>query len=190
MWGTVLSDPLPITGSVGRHPADYLMGRMPVPPRLSALAPKGCPQRAARRITRRFHRLCAKGGWVAYALRTRPPLSSPRRGTPVRLACIRPAASVHPEPGSNSSLYYCYSLFFFLSHGLRFPYLKPSQVPFSPVRAPLSGRAGCLVLASSSQRSLQNSSHLSYPLTPPFCGCKSTTFYINGNEFFYLFFIE
>ena len=23
----------------------------------------------------------------------------------VRLACIRPAASVHPEPGSNSSLY-------------------------------------------------------------------------------------
>ena len=24
---------------------------------------------------------------------------------PVRLACIRPAASVHPEPGSNSPLY-------------------------------------------------------------------------------------
>ena len=43
-------------------------------------------------------------GLVAYALRTRAPLSSPRRGIPVRLACIRPAASVHPEPGSNSSL--------------------------------------------------------------------------------------
>ena len=28
----------------------------------------------------------------------------------VRLACIRPAASVHPEPGSNSSLYYCFTL--------------------------------------------------------------------------------
>ena len=28
-----------------------------------------------------------------------------------RLACIRPAASVHPEPGSNSSLYICLSFF-------------------------------------------------------------------------------
>ena len=35
----------------------------------------------------------------------------PRRGFTVRLACIRPAASVHPEPGSNSSLYYCFSRF-------------------------------------------------------------------------------
>ena len=51
------------------------MGRMPVTPRLSAIAPRGCPQGAARRITRRFHRLCASGWWVAYALRTRPPLS-------------------------------------------------------------------------------------------------------------------
>ncbi len=25
-----------------------------------------------------------------------------------RLACVRPIASVHPEPGSNSSLYICY----------------------------------------------------------------------------------
>ena len=104
VWGTVLSDPLPIVGSVGRHPADYLMGRMPVPRRLPAIPDKGCPSSGARRITRRFHRLYALGGWVAYALRTRPPLSRPRRGAPVRLACIRPAASVHPEPGSNSSL--------------------------------------------------------------------------------------
>ena len=37
----------------------------------------------------------------------------------VRLACIRPAASVHPEPGSNSSFYfcslYCKGCFFLLS---------------------------------------------------------------------------
>ena len=25
-----------------------------------------------------------------------------------RLACVRPIASVHPEPGSNSSLYICF----------------------------------------------------------------------------------
>ena len=30
---------------------------------------------------------------------------TPEGAFTVRLACIRPAASVHPEPGSNSSLY-------------------------------------------------------------------------------------
>ena len=34
---------------------------------------------------------------------------APEGALTVRLACIRPAASVHPEPGSNSSLYYCCS---------------------------------------------------------------------------------
>ena len=37
-------------------------------------------------------------------------LTSPEGTDPVRFACIRPAASVHPEPGSNSSLYYCFTL--------------------------------------------------------------------------------
>ena len=47
-------------------------------------------------------------GQVAYALLTRPPLSILnfiRRLVPellVQLACVRHAASVHPEPGSNS----------------------------------------------------------------------------------------
>ena len=40
-------------------------------------------------------------------LRTRAPLVL----RPVRLACIRPAASVHPEPGSNSPLYIPPSLY-------------------------------------------------------------------------------
>ena len=30
MWGTFLSEPLPIDGSVGRYPADYLIGRIPI----------------------------------------------------------------------------------------------------------------------------------------------------------------
>ena len=112
VWGTVLSDPLPIAGTVGRYPAVYLMGRMPVPHRIAAFDTRGCPRMSAWGITRRFHRLSPSAGLVAYALRTRAPLSSPRRGPPVRLACIRPAASVHPEPGSNSSLYYCCTLLF------------------------------------------------------------------------------
>ena len=80
VWGTVLSDPLPINDLVGRHPANYLMGRMPVPDRVSAFPSLGCPKKGSWRIIRRFHRLSACRGLVAYALRTRPPLSSPPKG--------------------------------------------------------------------------------------------------------------
>ena len=38
---------------------------------------------------------------------------SPEGPFTVRLACIRPAASVHPEPGSISSLSICISFFLF-----------------------------------------------------------------------------
>jgi hypothetical protein len=43
-------------------------------------------------------------GVRSYALLSRPPLVSEEQAPPVtaRLACIRHAASVHPEPGSNS----------------------------------------------------------------------------------------
>ena len=61
----------------------------------------------------------------------------PEGGLTVRLACIRPAASVHPEPGSNSSLYYCLSLFLSLNLGFRFrffcvPYLGSFRLPWPP----------------------------------------------------------
>ena len=43
---------------------------------------------------------------IVYAVLTRAPVVSEVQALPVtpRLACVRPAASVHPEPGSNSSL--------------------------------------------------------------------------------------
>src|ERR687885_1947842 len=41
-------------------------------------------------------------GQVAHVLRTRSPVMRPLRGTPPRLACVKHAASVRPEPGSNS----------------------------------------------------------------------------------------
>ena len=54
-----------------------------------------------------------QGGWLhtryAPVRHSRPP----EGGLTVRLACIRPAASVHPEPGSNSSLYYCLASLFY-----------------------------------------------------------------------------
>ena len=63
-------------------------------------------------IRRRFHRLSPCIGQVAHVLRTLPPVAAgvllPRAAP--RLACVKPAASVHPEPGSNSSLYISISL--------------------------------------------------------------------------------
>ena len=73
-------------------------------------------------ISSRFQLLSPSERQVAHALLTRPPLSHwplpPKIPLPsfVRLACVRHAASVHPEPGSNSLnfLYYlisrCYNL--------------------------------------------------------------------------------
>jgi hypothetical protein len=43
-------------------------------------------------------------------LRTRPPLGIVRKLCPVRLACVRHAASVCPEPGSNSPSKLCTQL--------------------------------------------------------------------------------
>ena len=82
VWGTVLSDPLPIVAWVGRHPAHKLMGRMPVPGRIAPLSPKGCPHGEPWGVIRRFHRLSPGRGLVAYALRTRPPLSRPEGRLP------------------------------------------------------------------------------------------------------------
>ena len=60
-------------------------------------------------ISRRFHRLSPWNGQVAHALRTLAPVAINRtrkfNHAAPRLACVKPAASVHPEPGSNSSLY-------------------------------------------------------------------------------------
>ena len=60
-------------------------------------------------ITSRFQLLSPCMRQVTHALLTRPPLSHKKLHTEViclkcfvRLACVKHAASVHPEPGSNS----------------------------------------------------------------------------------------
>ena len=72
-------------------------------------------------ISSRFQLLSPCVGQVTHALLTRPPLSHknlPPEGFRllcfVRLACVRHAASVHPEPGSNSlNKFSCQSLLAF-----------------------------------------------------------------------------
>ena len=106
LWGAFLSEPLPIAALVGRYPANKLIGREPIRRRRN-FQYNAMKHRIPSGISRRFHRLSPGNGHVAHALRTLPPVAARillSRAAP-RLACVKPAASVHPEPGSNSSLY-------------------------------------------------------------------------------------
>ncbi len=108
MWPSALSGRLPIVALVVRCTANKLIGRGPIPYRLSAFHTAPCGAVRLRGISRGFPLLSPGMGQVAHALLTRPPLACKSIGrillhyTPVRLACVRHAASVHPEPGSNS----------------------------------------------------------------------------------------
>ena len=53
-------------------------------------------------------------------LLTRAPVATIRRRAAPRLACVRPIASVHPEPGSNSSLYNLFVLISLAQNSLFF----------------------------------------------------------------------
>ena len=80
LWGTFLSEPLDIVGTVGRYPAVYLMSREPIrdhqgfqwetmrPPILWG-------------VRRRFRRLSPGHGRVAHALRTLSPVAANRIAT-------------------------------------------------------------------------------------------------------------
>ena len=110
MWPSNLSVRLPIVALVGRYPANWLIGREPILQRIAPLIELGCPHSMLCGISVRFQTLSPSVRQVAHVLLTRPPLSLlsiTRRINPtyfVRLACVKRAASVRPEPGSNSSL--------------------------------------------------------------------------------------
>ena len=81
-------------------------------------------------VNPRFHGLYPGIGQVAYALLTRAPVAIKvllPHAAP-RLACVKPVASVHPEPGSNSPLFI---LFFYFSLSFRQPDQQPRIVPAS-----------------------------------------------------------
>ena len=93
------------------------MRRMPIRHRIMSFPRVGMPPRGLRGISRDFSRLSPCGGQVAYVLLTRAPVAGRRKQAfapaAPRLACVKPVASVHPEPGSNSPLLYLVLLFFF-----------------------------------------------------------------------------
>ena len=106
MWG---SEPLPIVALVGRYPANQLMGRIPIAHRNQPFVMTPCGISTASGIKLAFARLSRSVRQVGYALLTRAPVAiiggQARLHAAPRLACVKPVASVHPEPGSNSSSY-------------------------------------------------------------------------------------
>ena len=107
MWGTFLSEPLSIVVLVGRSPANKLMERIPIDNRNSLIV-KPCGFNILSDINLSFERLSPSMRQVGYVLLTRAPVASfglqANQTDAPRLACVKPVASVHPEPGSNSSL--------------------------------------------------------------------------------------
>jgi hypothetical protein len=103
VWPVALSGRLPVDALVGHYPTNKLIGREPIPNRRNFQPP---PRRMEiiSGIRPGFPGLSRSWRQVAHVLLTRSPLVYPRRGLTARLACVKHAASVRPEPGSNSPL--------------------------------------------------------------------------------------
>ena len=106
MWLIVLSDQLPIVALVGSYPTNQLIGHRPIPKRLTLasktlLSPLHRKElmRACRRFLAGIPHFGAGHPCVTHPSATPSPTEVEQD---VRLACVRHAASVYPEPGSNS----------------------------------------------------------------------------------------
>ena len=87
----------------GPLPRQLANGPQAHPPALPQELSRPCIRRAVScGIITCFHVLFPTGGQITHVLLTRPPLPTTRGWPFVRLACLRRAASVRSEPGSNS----------------------------------------------------------------------------------------
>ena len=84
IWPVGLSTRLPVVGTVGRHPAVYLMGRGAIPSR-RGFSPGAMRHPGVSGITRPFGRLSRGRGQVLHVLLSRSPLASTRRWVPFDL---------------------------------------------------------------------------------------------------------
>jgi hypothetical protein len=77
VWLIILSDQLRIVGLVSRYLTNNLIRRRPIPGHPKALIQRPCDRRMSCGISHGFPWLFPIRGQVAYALRTRAPLSTP-----------------------------------------------------------------------------------------------------------------
>ena len=159
------------------------MGRMPVPHRPKPFNGWGCPLPSAWGITRRFHRLSPSAGLVAYALRTRAPLSEVPKGLlPFDLHVLGlPLAFILSQ---DQTLRCTIDFLFFFFSVLSGP---PSLLSFGSLSAwrPPHGvtRRHATVLASSYQRTSANSLAFFRPLVLSFAGAKVQPFSLRATPF-------
>ena len=166
-------------------------------PLLKSFRPAQMPFQDACGINPPFSGLARGRGQVGYALLTRAPVAEPT-GCPAvaapRLACVRPVASVHPEPGSNSALYKYCSLYASECRPLRdnIPAALPVRATWEPhlsesaLDATLTARLCCL----SCHGIVSKISLLStLPSTPKNAesGCKSNNSLHNNKRFQHFF---
>ena len=87
---------------VGRYPTNKLTGRGPIPLRRSFLESSMRKSRSIRYYPRFPVAIPMRGAGCPRVTQPFATLYTPEGALIVRLACVRRAASVHPEPGSNS----------------------------------------------------------------------------------------
>src|SRR5699024_680058 len=103
VWPVTLSGRLPVKALVGHYPTNKLIGRESIQNRKS-FQPTTMRWPVLSSIRPSFPGLSQSQGQVTHVILTRSPLIHPQQAGSfsVRLACVKHAASVHPEPGSNS----------------------------------------------------------------------------------------
>jgi hypothetical protein len=103
VWPVTLSGRLPVEALVSHYLTNKLIGREHILHRKTFHADpmQDC---VVSGIRPRFRGLSRSEGQITHVLLTRSPLVYPRKGLTARLACVKHAASVRPEPGSNSPL--------------------------------------------------------------------------------------
>jgi hypothetical protein len=105
VWPVALSGRLPVVALVSHYLTNKLIGRESIPDRKTFHT---IPMRVdvISGISSGFPGLFQSQGQVTHVLLTRSPLITQEQALKitVRLACVKHAASVRPEPGSNSPL--------------------------------------------------------------------------------------
>ena len=100
VWPVALSGRLPVVALVGHYPTNKLIGREPIPHR-KTFHPTRCRARSypvLDPVSQAYPRV--RGRLLTCYSPVRR--SSTPKGLSARLACVKHAASVRPEPGSNS----------------------------------------------------------------------------------------
>ena len=106
MWGTFLSEPLLIVALVGRYPANKLIRRIPILLLHISFTLDACgePHIVLGRLSTGYPMDKGRLDTRYSPVRRSPSSVASNQHAAPRLACVKPVASVHPEPGSNSPL--------------------------------------------------------------------------------------